>query len=296
MNPYLRLIRPRQWAKNGFVLLPMFFGKQLFVAQDWLCSGIAFLCFCLCSSSIYAVNDIVDAGHDRNHPVKKHRPVAAGLVSVRMAIAVAIISICASLAFTAFIPSIWGTAIIAGYWIMNMAYCTFLKKTPILDVFIIAFGFVLRLALGGVACDIWLSPWIICMTFLLALLLALAKRRDDVLLSLQTESNQEEARKEMRKSANSYNLEFLSSALSMIAAVTMVCYILFTLSPETMARMGSQYVYLSSVFVLAGILRYLQKVFVYNDSGSPTKILWTDKFILGCIFGWVLTFFIILYL
>lgn len=291
MTKYARLLRPGQWVKNLFVLLPMFFGKQLFVAEDWLQAALAFVCFCLAASSVYCLNDAVDAPSDRLHPEKKSRPVASGKIPARNAVMMGTLLGVTGVALSCLIPSGWGVAIIAGYWIINIAYCLRLKQVPLLDVGIISLGFVFRLALGGVACGIWLSPWIVCMTFLLSLMLAFSKRRDDVLKRYSMSAG----KKPTRRSAEGYNLEFLSSALSLIAGATLVCYIIFCLSPDTILRMGSEYVYFTAVFVLGGILRYLQLALVANSTGSPTKVLLHDRFIQGCILCWLVSFFIILY-
>lgn len=158
----------------------------------------------------------------------------------------------------------------------------------IIDVFIIAFGFVLRIFVGGVAVGIHLSHWIILMTFLLALFLAFAKRRDDVVIYQETGVS-------ARKNVNRYNLEFMNQTIGIIASITMVCYIMYTVSEEVVERMHTQYLYATSVFVLAGIVRYLQITIVDVKSGSPTKVLMKDRFVQLCIIGWILTFILILY-
>jgi 4-hydroxybenzoate polyprenyltransferase len=163
-----------------------------------------------------------------------------------------------------------------------------LKQIAIVDVFIIAIGFVLRILAGGFATGIYLSHWIILMTFLLALFLAFAKRRDDVVMF-------EESGVMIRGNVNRYNLAFMNQVIAVVGTLTMMCYIMYTVSPETMERFQSSYIYTTSIFVLAGIIRYLQITIVDVKSGSPTKVLMKDRFLQACIIGWVLTFVVIIY-
>ena len=288
----VRLVRPEQWLKNGFVLLPVFFGGKLLDREIWEHVIPAFVAFCFMASAVYCLNDVRDVEADRMHPRKCKRPVASGAVSVHAAIAVMVTLIAASL-LTA-----WGLCgnaglnvalIIGGYFVLNVAYCLKLKYYAIVDVFIVSTGFVLRLLCGGIATDIPLSPWIVLMTFLLALFLAFAKRRDDVVMY-------EQSGVVTRGNILNYNLPFMNQTLGVIGTITIMCYIMYTLSPEVMKRLDSQYLYLTSVFVIAAILRYLQISIVKVNSGSPTKILIRDRFIQGCVAGWIITFAIILYL
>lgn len=288
----IQLIRPAQWLKNVFVFLPMFFGGHLTNGENWLESIIAFFAFAFAASAIYCLNDIKDIEADRLHPEKRSRPLASGLISVRMAAITMIILMGASIGFCFIFPfpvSIKALIIILIYLILNTCYCFRLKQIAIIDVMIVAFGFVLRLLLGGVVCSIWLSPWIVCLTFLLALFLAFAKRRDDVVILNQTGVL-------TRKNIKNYNLEFLNQTLGILGAVTIVCYIMYTLSPEVMERLGSEYLYITSVFVIGCILRYLQLAIVSKSVGSPTKVLYRDRFIQIMIVSWLAVFIVILYL
>lgn len=172
---------------------------------------------------------------------------------------------------------------------MNIAYCLKLKQYAILDVTIIAIGFVMRILIGGLATGIWVSHWLVLITFLVTLFLALSKRNDDFLIFEQTGTKP-------RVSITGYNKAFINEATAIIASVTMVCYIMYTMSPEVIERMGSRYLYLTSGWVLLGLLRYLQNMIVYGISGSPTKSLVKDHFIQICIIGWIASFFVIIYL
>lgn len=285
------LLRPHQWLKNCFIFLPLFFDQKLF---DWqyLCSAIiAFLTYSFAASGIYCLNDLIDVEADKRHPKKCKRPIASGAITKGMAMLMIALCIVVSIA-TSFAISGDGRykvlAIIGIYFVMNVAYCVKLKQKAVVDVFIIAVGFVLRIFVGGCATGIMLSHWIVLMTFLLALFLAFAKRRDDVVIY-------EDTGVMARKNVNRYNLPFMNQAIGVVASITMVCYIMYTVSPDVTERMGSHYVYLTSVFVLAGIIRYLQLTIVDVKSGSPTKVLMRDRFVQLCIVGWMLSFFLILY-
>ena len=289
-----RLIRPEQWLKNTFVLLPLFFDRHLLEWQYWQPSLIAFFAFCFAASGIYCFNDIYDAEADRLHPKKKNRPIASGAVSksagyVTMSCCWLIAAALLLIDNFVWNNRTWLWAIIFFYVLMNIAYTVRLKQVPILDVFIISIGFVLRVISGGENAHIYISHWIVLMTFLLALFLAFAKRRDDVAMY-------EADGKLMRHGIDRYNTAFMNQAMTVVATLTMVCYIMYTLSDEVIARIGNPHLYMTSIFVLAGIIRYLQVAIVDVKSGSPTKILLRDRFIQCCIVGWILAFVILLYL
>ena len=289
---YIQLLRPLQWLKNTFVFAPIFFSNHLLELDHLMPTLIVFASFCLISSSIYCFNDLKDAEADRLHPKKCHRPIASGKVSVKggyAMMAICLISAFALLPFAKSINTPYLYIIIGGYWLMNIAYCLKLKQYAIIDVSIIAIGFVMRVLIGGFAADIWVSQWLVLMTFLLALFLALTKRSDDFSVYEQTGNKP-------RVSITGYNKEFINEAIAIVSAITMVCYIMYTMSEEVIARMGSNYLYLTSGWVFVGLLRYMQKTIVYGESGSPTKSLVKDHFIQFCILGWLTSFFVIIYL
>ena len=291
MKNIVILLRPQQWLKNGFIFIPLFFDHKL---MDWycLCSAIlAFFAYSFAASAIYCLNDLIDVEADRKHPKKCKRPIAAGVISKAQALL--LVALCLGVAF-AIASMLEGNAqwkvigILGVYIVMNIAYCLKLKQMAIVDVFIIAVGFVLRIFVGGFATGVVLSQWIVLMTFLLALFLAFAKRRDDVVIY-------EDTGVLARKNVNRYNLPFMNQVIGVVSSITMVCYIMYTVDPEVIARMGSRYVYLTSVFVLAGIIRYLQLTIVDVKSGSPTKVLMKDRFVQCSIIGWIITFVLIIY-
>ena len=178
--------------------------------------------------------------------------------------------------------------VLAFYYVMNLCYCAKLKQYAILDVCIVAFGFVLRVLAGGFATDIALSKWLVLMTFLLTLFLSFAKRRDDVV-------RMNETGEPPRKNTIRYNLTFINQAITVTAAVTLVCYIMYTVSPEVTARFNSDMLYLTSVFVLLGLLRYMQITVVDKKSGDPTKMMLHDRFTQLVVLAWALTFLLLIY-
>lgn len=290
--PLLSLLRPHQWVKNLFVFLPLFFsGGLLDTLQLWHCL-VAFLVFSFIASSIYCLNDVRDVEADRLHPRKCKRPVASGAISVPMAYVIMGIMIIGSGVLVFLLPGetrtgVW--SVIGSYFILNLAYCLKLKQLPLVDVSIISVGFVLRVVCGGMATGIEISHWIVIMTFLLALFLALAKRRDDVVIF-------EETGKQARANISAYNTTFMNQAITVVATVTLIAYVMYTVSYEVMARFNTNYLYITAIFVLVGILRYLQITIVDVRSGSPVKILLRDRFIQACVLGWIITFLLIIYL
>lgn len=291
----IKLLRPHQWLKNAFCFLPLFFDGKLFNTEYLLPCVVACVSFCLAASGIYCFNDIYDVEKDRLHPKKCKRPIASGDISVSVGYGIMAVAWASSLAILApamlfFLQGdmLKVMACVVFYGAMNIAYCTSLKNMAIVDIIVIALGFVIRILVGGFATGVWMSHWIILMTFLLAMFLAFAKRRDDVV-------TYEESGIQLRRNVNRYNLAFMNQAIGLIASITIVCYIMYTVSPDVTSRYGGN-VYLTSVFVLAGILRYLQITIVDVKSGSPTKVLMHDRFIQLTIVGWVLTFALLLYL
>ena len=253
-----------------------------------LCNAfLAFIAFSLTASAIYTLNDYQDIEEDRQHPKKKDRPLASGSISKSQAIAIMAVLVVLGGTLMAFL-SLKAFSLLAVYVAINIAYSFFLKHISIVDVNIIAIGFVFRLFIGSAVTYIHLSKWIVIMTFLLALFMALAKRRDDVLIFLDTG-------KKMRKVIGGYNLQFLDAAMSIMASVVIVAYIIYTTSAEIAGGVTNKYIYLTSFFVIFGVLRYLKIALVYKDSGSPTKIIIKDRFIQLILLGWVFTFALILY-
>lgn len=291
----IQLLRPQQWLKNFFIFLPLFFDRHLFDADYITQAILIFFSYCLAASGIYCFNDICDIEVDKRHPEKCKRPIASG--KLRKSQGYVITLVCFALSFFILFLSEWPvnsvTMVLVGvilfYILMNIVYCVKLKQIAIVDVFIISIGFVLRIMVGGISTRIHLSHWIVMMTFLLALFLAFSKRRDDVVMY-------ENYGIKMRNNVNRYNLALLNQLIAMVACLTMMCYIMYTVSPEVIKRFNSSYLYVTSLFVFAGIVRYLQLTIVDVKSGSPTKVLMKDRFVQFCLLCWIITFTILLYL
>jgi decaprenyl-phosphate phosphoribosyltransferase len=311
MCALLQLIRPSQWIKNFFVFAPVLFGGALLDVHALLAGVVAFFSFSFAASSIYCFNDIHDVADDRRHPEKCHRPVASGAVSVAQAYGVMAITFALGVLLTFLLPFLAhlpaagllpadGVArhepscvsptlyVVVFYWLLNLAYCVKLKQYAIIDVCVVAFGFVLRMLAGGEAAGIGLSHWIVLMTFLITLFMAFAKRRDDVL-------RMERTGEAPRKNTNRYNATFLDQALTITASVTLVCYIMYTVSPEVMRNFHSDKLYLTSIFVLVGLLRYIQIAVVDKRSGDPTKVVLRDRFVQLDVLAWLVAFVLIIY-
>ncbi len=285
---YIKLLRPKDWAKNAFLFIPVFFSQDLFNWGKYPLLLAGTLAFCFAASSIYIINDYRDIEDDKKHPVKSKRPLASGAVSKSAAIVICIILLTAALGIAWTLDPKF-LFVLSIYFVINLGYSFGLKSIPILDIFIVATGFVLRVKGGAVLAEVGLSEWLTIMVFLLALFMAVGKRRDDVLLKLSSGND-------MRKSIKGYNLDFLNVILALICAVIVVAYFMYTMSPEVQMRMGTYRLYYTCLFVLAGIMRYLQIIYVHAASGSPTKILYKDRFIQATLILWVVSFYLIIYM
>ena len=285
-----KLIRIKDWAKNLFLFIPLFFSGQFFDTTKIVQLIIGFFAFSFVASSIYIINDYRDIEDDRKHAEKSKRPLASGAVKKSTAVIICIILLVAGFALSVYVnPILKFTFVLGIYFLMNIAYSLGLKTIPILDIFIVATGFVLRIKAGSVVAHIETSEWLNIMVFLLALFMATAKRRDDILLKMSTGVD-------MRKSVKGYNLEFLSTIMSLICAVIIVAYFMYTMSPEVIARVGTYRLYYTCIFVIAGVMRYLQIIYLDGKSGSPTSIFYKDRFIQITILLWIGSFYTILYL
>jgi 4-hydroxybenzoate polyprenyltransferase len=286
LSPVIRLFRPKQWIKNGFVAAPLFFTPDKVNAASLLdvLAGVAV--FCMVASAVYCLNDLRDAEADRNHPVKKARPIASGAISPATAMVLMALLLAGGAALGAWrVPVIlW---VVGAYFATNIAYTLHLKHIAILDVLTVAFGFVLRVEAGALIIDIEPSAWILIVTGLLALFIALAKRRDDIVRDLDAVH---------RKSLDGYTLPFLDGSLMAVLSTLLVSYLIFTTDQAVMARLGSAQLYFTGPFVIAGVLRYLQLTLVYERSGSPTDLLYRDLGLQLSIAGWLATFVWLLYL
>ena len=248
--------------------------------------ALAFLSFCAIASAVYIFNDIFDREKDKLHKKKSSRPLSSGAVPISNAVVISVLL--AGLAFgLAFLVGQTFLFVVAGYLTLNVLYSLYLKNLSLIDISCVALGFILRVLGGGAAADVPISKWLILMTFLLACCLALGKRRDDLLVYAEKES--------FRPALKGYTLPFIDTCLIVLGVTTIVCYIMYTVSEDVVQRLHSDYVYLTSIFVIIGILRFLQIAIVEQKSGAPTMILLKDHMIQAMIFLWLTAFCILLY-
>lgn len=284
---YIKLVRVKHWVKNLFLMLPLFFGGELFAFEKYGDFLIGILAFSLVASSIYIINDYRDIESDKMHPEKSKRPLASGAVSKTEALVILAIFLIAGFGIAYYLKTKF-MFVIGIYFLMNLAYSFGLKNFPIVDIIIVALGFNLRVKAGGVLGNIAVSEWLTMMIFLLALFLAVAKRRDDILIKISSGLD-------MRKSVKGYNLDYINAILSVLSGVILVSYILYTLSPTTIQHFNTHRLFYTSLFVFAGIMRYLQIALVDNNSGSPTNLLYKDRFIQVSMVLWLLSFYLLIY-
>lgn len=290
LKSIFKLIRVKQWVKNLFLFIPSFFAGHLFKTQELLLVSAGALAFSLVASAVYVINDYKDREVDRIHPTKKDRPLASGEVKPVTALILIIMLVGLGFTLAASLNTVF-FYLLASYLILNIAYSFGLKHIPILDLFIVAIGFLIRIYSGGVIAGLPITHWLSLMVLLLALFLIIAKRRDDLLINTKKRDGTV-----IRKSTRAYNLVYINSCITLISAVTIVAYIMYTVSPEVTERFQSEYLFVTTIPVLAGIMRYLQIVFVEKKSGSPTNIFIKDKFILSTIAIWIISFYLIIYI
>ena len=289
MKHYIQLIRPKHWAKNLFLFVPPFFAGKFFeLDKIGLLTG-GFVAFSFLASSIYIINDYRDIEDDKKHPEKRKRPLASGSVNKNVAIILSCVLTIAGAVIAYLLDSSGKFLFSAGlYYLLNLSYSFGLKNIAIVDILILAAGFVLRVKAGAQLAAVSTTEWFIIMTFLLALFLAIAKRRDDVLLKMNTGSD-------MRKSIRGYSLDFLNTLLGLFCAILIVSYVNYTISPAAFEKFGHR-LYYTALFVIAALMRYLQITFIHNKAGSPTDVLYKDRFIQVTLVLWAASFFVILYL
>ncbi len=292
MTKYLKLLRVEQWVKNAFVFLPLFFSGNFFQEGLLLQSIYAFVVFSLTASCIYIVNDYSDIEADKKHPEKKYRPLASGVISKPLALSILASLILGNVGLMWFGQQYFGIniwkfgAIILFYFVMNLGYTFHLKHVAIIDVCIVSLGFVLRVLAGGYATGIPISQWAILLTFVLALVLALGKRRGE-LINAQISGK-------TRKALDGYNVQFADIALSISVTLAIICYLMFTVTPEVQSKFGMKIFY-TVLFVVFAFLRYLQQTLVYNKTESPTKIVYKDRYIQITILLWMMSFLFLIY-
>jgi len=279
MGETLRLLglslRPRQWTKNLILLAPLVFSRHLFEMDRALRAAAAFGVFCLLSGGIYILNDVRDIERDRLHPVKARRPLASGALSPRLAWRFAVLLLLGALALAFWLDLGFALAALA-YVALHIAYALWIKAIAILDIFAIAGGFVLRAVAGGEAVAVPLSPWFFICTMLLALFLGLSKRRHELLVL-------EGLAAEHRASLAMYTPLLLDQMIALVTAATIVTYALYTLAPETIARLHTDALKYTVPVALYGIFRYLYLVYQKGEGGNPETLLLADRPLLAAI-------------
>ncbi len=284
----VRLFRPYQWSKNLFVFAPLVFGKELFYGKAFLNAFAGFALFCLASSTVYVLNDVMDAEADRLHPRKKHRPIASGSVSVAFALVMAAVLGAGTLGMSFWLRPSFG-AVVVGYMFLNIAYSAKLKHVVIVDVLVIAAGFVLRILGGSEVLDIHLSDWLVICTILLSLFLGFSKRRYEVVLLNKNDHGH-------RKVLEHYNAYFLDQMISVVTASTVTAYMLYTTSEETVRYFGTGNLIWTVPFVLYGIFRYLYLVYHKEEGGDPSKVVLADLPFMANVLLWLTTCVLIIYI
>jgi 4-hydroxybenzoate polyprenyltransferase len=279
----LRTMRPHQWVKNVFVLAPVVFAKEVFEHELLLRAFGAFAVFCLLAGAVYTMNDLVDMAADRQHPVKRFRPIASGAVPKRIAIISAALLVASALGFAAIGPLSF-LLVAAGYFAINVGYSFGLKHIAYLDVGIIALGFVLRVQGGGFATDTPVSVYIVACTALLALFLGFGKRRHE----LASAEERKKRGKAQRPVLESYSQRGLDIALVLTAMATIATYVIYTLDPRTREYFQSDYLWLTSGFVVLGVARFLHLVRHRPHAESPTQEMLKDGPFVGVVLLWVM--------
>lgn len=286
----LKTTRPHQLVKNVFVLAPVVFAKEIFAPDLLVRAGGAFAVFSLITGAVYTMNDLVDADADREHPVKRFRPIASGVVSKSIATAYLALLITLGLVGAAFGPLSF-LVTVSAYFVFNIAYSFRLKKVPYVDVGIIALGFVLRVLAGGFATKIEVSGYLFACTALLALFLGFGKRRHE----LSAAEHNKKKKKKQRAVLESYSKRGLDIALGVTALATVVIYAAYTLDTHTRTYFQSDMLWITTVFVVGGVTRFLYLVSHRPNSESPTQEMLRDGPFVGIVMGWVIVMIWIVY-
>ncbi|HEY6393960.1 MAG TPA: decaprenyl-phosphate phosphoribosyltransferase [Candidatus Binataceae bacterium] len=287
LRAMFRLARPYQWIKNGLVLAALVFAHRLFVPRDAALALVAFIAFCALSSAGYVVNDAVDREADRLNPEKRNRPLASGELTVSTAVAMA--SVLGAIAFV--LGALLGGAFLAIsilYAALQFAYSLFAKRLVVIDVIAVSIGFVLRAFAGGIAIDAEVSPWLAFITFVLALFIALARRRHE-LIALG------DGAVAHRDALAQYSVRLIDQMLSIVGGATLVSYMIYTASAEVEAKLGTRHLYLTVPFVAFGLLRYLYLIDERNEGGDPARLLLHDRPLMAAVVLWIATAIVLLY-
>jgi 4-hydroxybenzoate polyprenyltransferase len=283
---FVASVRPRQWVKNLFVFAGVIFSHKLFTPDVWRALG-AFAVFCALSGVVYLLNDVADRERDRAHPVKRLRPVASGALAVPVAVAGAVVLAVAALGASAALGRPF-LATAAGYVVLLVAYSVWLKHVVIVDVLTVASGFVVRAVAGAVAIDVEISGWLLICTILIALFLALGKRRHEY-LTLQGDAMRH------RPILAEYSAALLDQMIAVVTASTVTAYALYTMSPETVAKFDTRLLPATLPFVLYGIFRYLYLLYRRQLGGNPSELFLNDRALIVNAGLWIAAVVAIIY-
>lgn len=288
IRPFIALVRPHQWVKNGFLFAPLVFSKHLMDPAYVLHVLEAFAIFCILSSIVYIVNDIADREADRRHPVKRTRPIAAGTITVPQAAVLAVILGVIAAAGSLELGVLYSVA--AGlYFLMNLGYSLGLKQVILVDVFIIAAGFMLRVLAGAFAIGVTVSPWLVLCTLFVSVFLAVSKRRAEILLGIESESDV------TRPVLRNYDIQFIEQMMTVTASGMAISYALYTVADRTVEVFGTENLMFTTVFVLFGIFRYLYLVRLHKTDDNPTHMLISDMPMVMNVVAWFAACVLIIY-
>ncbi len=282
------LLRPLQWVKNSFLFAPLIFSKHLFEEGYFFTELLAVAAFCLLSSSVYALNDIADRQADRDHPIKKNRPVASGILSASQAALIASVVFALAVVVSANLSLKFQLA--AGlYFVLNIGYSFWLKQVMLVDIFVIAAGFMLRVLAGAFAIDVKVSHWLVLCTLFVSLFLAASKRRGEILLIHNATGSSS------RPVLKEYDIAFLDQILTVVASGMAISYALYTVADRTVRIFGSENLIFTTVFVLFGIFRYLYVMRRTKVEDNPTFLLLRDPIMLLNITAWFVACVVVIY-
>ena len=291
MKMYFELLRIKSWVKNGFLFLPLVFALKLLHQELFFSVVIAFFSFSFCSSFIYIINDVLDAKADALHPRKKNRPIPAGKISSRLALMIGVGCLAASfgLAFS-FAISVVFSSVLLCYLFLNIAYVLVLKNIHLIELFVVAINFVLRVLAGCFVINVAPSNWILVVTFFLSLLLVLVKRRAElVVLGTNAAAH--------RKVLKYYSEGFLDKLILIAATITITAYILYSIDPKVTFLLKTNSLIYTSIFVVIGVFRFVQlsEGKEFDGEGDPTTLLFKDRFTQLVLLAWLISLLFLLY-
>jgi 4-hydroxybenzoate polyprenyltransferase len=285
---YLKLIRVPQWIKNFFVFVPLLFSQHLFNKDYFFITLLAFVVFCLASSFIYVINDIIDIAADKAHPIKKNRPLPSGMISTQSALIVAVVL---AVLIVILLPQFNEEFhyFVVAFVLLNILYSFWFKHIVILDVFSIALGFSIRVLAGAVVISVPISSWLILTTMFISLFLGVMKRHSELILVAESENAPS------RKVLSQYSLNFADQMATVAAAGVIICYALYTVSERTVLAFGTENLIYTTPFVVYGIFRFMYLEYISNKGDNTTKIVFTDLQIILTVIIYTITTVLIIY-